>query len=268
MQPFRVAAVAAVCAAALAAVAVPQLTRAVESRVLAVAPPLRARHRGQVDVAVVLGFALERDGAPTKALRRRVSAGVALFEEGLAGALVFTGGHPGDGLHRRGNRSEAEIMKECGLDLLEQDLLESAEQNWILEDESTSTRENALFTLRKLWAHPLCAGASPGASDPITVAIVTSPFHQRRSLLTFERAYRDLTAQASEVRPSSRSAPRLTDALTSSPDPCLPPLPPRQPLREMRFQVASVKHEEEDHLTISVLREGAAIFYYKVRGWL
>ena len=33
-------------------------------------------------------------------------------------------------------------------------------------------------------------------------------------------------------------------------------------------QVASVKHEEEDHLTISVLREGAAIFYYKVRGWL
>ena len=36
----------------------------------------------------------------------------------------------------------------------------------------------------------------------------------------------------------------------------------------MRFQVASVKQEEEDHLTISVLHEGAAILYYKVRGWL
>ena len=93
-------------------------------------------------------------------------------------------------------------MKECGLELLEQNRLESAEQNWLLEDESTSTRENALFTLRKLWSHPLCAGASP-TPDPITIAIVTSPFHQRRSLLTFERAYRDLTAQTSEVRPSS-----------------------------------------------------------------
>ena len=58
-------------------------------------------------------------------------------------------------------------------------------RRWLNEEASTSTRENAVFSLQM--------AQERGWSS---VLVVTSPFHQRRSQLTFLKAAKDLGIQA------------------------------------------------------------------------
>jgi uncharacterized SAM-binding protein YcdF (DUF218 family) len=70
-----------------------------------------------VDAAVVLGYALRRDGTPTAALSRRVKAGVALWRSRAAGGrLVFSGAAPSRQLAKESNRpTEAAVMARAAL---------------------------------------------------------------------------------------------------------------------------------------------------------
>ena len=219
---WRAVAIAMVAAAALVT---PLATRMAE-KWLAVGSPPASPGPEKDTVAVVLGYALERDGTPIPELRDRVKQGVSLFVRGDARRVVFSGGHPGGGL--RGNKSEAEVMAEYATGLLGSK--EKEKERWLLEDESTSTRTNAIFTIQKLWA-------LPPPPRPLVVYIVTSPFHQRRSLLVFRQAHRELSSGAAF---------------------------------EMSFEAAWWKDQEEAaHSPLLVLRELAAMAYYgAIRGWL
>ena len=217
---WRAVAIAMVAAAALVT---PLATRMAE-KWLAVGSPPASPGPEKDTVAVVLGYALERDGTPSPELRDRVKQGVSLFVRGDARRVVFSGGHPGGGL--RGNKSEAEVMAEYATGLLGS----KEKERWLLEHESTSTRTNAIFTIQKLWD-------LPPPPRPLVVYIVTSPFHQRRSLLVFRQAHRELSSGAAF---------------------------------EMSFEAAWWKDQEEAaHSPLLVLRELAAMAYYgAIRGWL
>ena len=257
---------AGACALVVAVAALlPPLARRVERSCLEIGEDLTNKRLDEVpslDVVVVLGYALERDGSPTAQLKDRVDAGVKLYVESSANTwLVFSGGHPGDGKGKRGNKSEAESMNAHALNTLtsllhekqergngderggegREKLLERAKRDWFLEDASTSTRENALFTLKQMVSeHP-----KGGVGDSkVQVAIVTSPFHQYRSLLTFEKAYKQLE-RAGEIQ-------------------C-----------HVGLSVAKVEEKERGSSfayellhSHNVVREIAAIAYYTLRGWL
>lgn len=114
---------------------------------------------GAFDAIVVLGCAVDAQGTPSPALKRRVEAGAALFHVGRAPILALTGGRV------RGRPAEAPGMAawaaRAGV----------PRGAMVLEDKSRSTRENAAFTARLL----------PGAS----VLIVTDSWHLPRARRLF-----------------------------------------------------------------------------------
>ena len=65
------------------------------------------------------------------------------------------------------------------------DFVSTCMRRWLNEEASTSTRENAVFSLQM--------AQERGWSS---VLVVTSPFHQRRSQWTFLKAAKDLGLQA------------------------------------------------------------------------
>ena len=121
-----------------------------------------------VDAVVVLGYVLARDGTPSAALEHRVRSAVREWERasreseegeeregggGTRAKLVFSGGHPGSG--QRGPRSEAAAMAGLASELLmlpsrPPPLLGGRKADWILEEASTSTWENAVESLELL----------------------------------------------------------------------------------------------------------------------
>lgn len=114
------------------------------------------------DVIVVMGTGIRRDGRPSPSLRRRVAHGVQLFNQGIAGRLIFTGGlgkYPPTEAHAMMNLA---LQAEVPLEKI------------ILEERSTSTYTNARFTARimrqKNWK---------------TALVVSDTFHLPRSLMTF-----------------------------------------------------------------------------------
>ena len=134
------------------------------------------------DAIIVLGYALFHDGTPTEPLKGRVMAGVELLEKKVAPRIIVSGSHtcPKEGLRCD---TEANVMMRWAAsqqgertDALDSDM-------WWKEEKSTSTRENAVFSLELLKER---LGGSARS-----VVIVTSPFHQRRSLWTFERAAKE-----------------------------------------------------------------------------
>ena len=135
--------------------------------------------------AVVLGFALDRAGRPSPPLEARVREGVQLLRAGRVDRLVFSGGHPGGGL--RGGVSEAEVMKGFAEEAMAGALPRGAA---VLENRSTSTRENALFSLEAL------AEGGGGGSGVGEVVVVTSGFHQWRARRAFLRAALQLNLPA------------------------------------------------------------------------
>ena len=121
-------------------------------------------HFGQRDravaaeVVVVLGARVLPGGEPSPALRARVERAVALYHQGLAPRLLFSGGV---GLHPP---SEAHVMRELAL------RLGVPARACLLEDQSRSTEENARGCARVL-----------GALGARRVVVVSDPFHLLRA---------------------------------------------------------------------------------------
>ncbi|GIL75836.1 hypothetical protein Vretimale_5549 [Volvox reticuliferus] len=137
------------------------------------------------DVAIVLGYALFRNGSLTEPLKGRVQAGVDAFRQGRARHLLFSGSHPGGVVVRR---TEANVMREYAEGLMPGGRQAVPANRWLEEDASTSTYENALFSLaicqQKGWK---------------TLLVVTSPFHQLRSELVFRKLVSELAAKGAAV---------------------------------------------------------------------
>lgn len=116
------------------------------------------RH-SQADAAIVLGAAVY-GVRPSPLYRARLEHAVALYQEGVVPKLIFTGG-----VGWRDTVSEAEVGREFAL---AHGIPESA---ILIEPTSTSTRENLYHLLPLLQEQQINK-----------VAIVTTPFHIKRSL--------------------------------------------------------------------------------------
>jgi len=144
---------------------------------------VHSQSHGLPDVVIILGYALYKDGSCSAPLQTRVEAGVRAWER-LAGqrphtALIFSGAHPGDGLRRH---SEANAMLTHAMVVKQHENgSKQPHVQWLLEQRSISTRENAMFSLQIVKEH--------GWHN---ILVVTNQFHQRRSLLTFKKAACDL----------------------------------------------------------------------------
>jgi uncharacterized SAM-binding protein YcdF (DUF218 family) len=129
---------------------------------------------GSRDAVVVLGHRPARDAHGLEAeTEARVSRGIALYREGKAPRLVFTGGHTSPGA------SEAEIM---GAYAESQGVPAQALR---LETHSHDTIENARFTVDLL--------SSELARAP-RVLLVTSDYHVKRASALFRCAGADVTS--------------------------------------------------------------------------
>lgn len=95
----------------------------------------RADRAAHADVIIILGSGLNADGEPGPAMRRRVGRGAELWREGYAPYVLCSGG-----VGLRQTRSEADACAAL--------LRSHGVPDWaiILEDQSRSTEENALFT--------------------------------------------------------------------------------------------------------------------------
>lgn len=116
------------------------------------------------DVIIILGSGLRRDGRAGDALWRRSLWGAEIYEQGLAEAIICTGG-----IGRGQTRSESEVCKQI---LMEEGVPESA---IFIEKSSHSTEENALY------AHQIMD--EKGWKDAI---IVTDSFHMLRASWIFD----------------------------------------------------------------------------------
>lgn len=110
------------------------------------------------DVLVVLGARVLPGGEPSAALRARVEKAVALYRQGLAPRLLFSGG---EGVHPP---SEARVMLELALGL------GVPSEACLLEERSHSTEQNARFSSELL--------RSLGARR---VVVVSDPYHLLRA---------------------------------------------------------------------------------------
>lgn len=110
------------------------------------------------EVVVVLGARVLPGGEPSPALRARVERAVALYHQGLAPRLLFSGGvgaHP---------PAEAHVMRALAVGL------GVPEHACLLEDESRSTEENARLCARVL-----------GRLGLRRVVVVSDAFHLLRA---------------------------------------------------------------------------------------
>ena len=132
------------------------------------------------DVIVVLGNRppTDADGNVMPETRRRVEAGVELFEAGLAEGMVMSGGPAPHG------RVEAEVMRDLAVEL---GVPASAIR---IEGRSRDTIENARNTLALL-----CDGPRPCCPS---IIVVSSPYHLRRARYLFECAGARVQTAASE----------------------------------------------------------------------
>lgn len=99
-------------------------------------------HAENADVIIVLGAGLNRSGRPGWALTRRAEFGAELWQEGKAHIVICTGAQA-----ENYPRSEADACKEL---LLKNGVSESA---IVMEDQSHSTEENALYSHEIMQQH-------------------------------------------------------------------------------------------------------------------
>ncbi|KAJ1640464.1 DUF218 domain-containing protein [Pavlovales sp. CCMP2436] len=136
------------------------------------------------DSIVVLGYSCDHvRGIPSPTLALRVEAALSLWRR-TGASLVFSGG-AGEQV-RAGLPTEADIMASYAGTLL---ATGEPPPRILLERKSTSTRENALFSLPTLDC----------SRTKRTVVIVTSTFHQWRARRVFQAAARTLGLQGCQV---------------------------------------------------------------------
>lgn len=114
---------------------------------------------------VILGYALADDGTMKQTLIERLNAGLKIAERYPNSKIIVSGGVPKQGVTEASAMSEWLISK--GID----------KERIILEDKSTDTVENGLFSTAKL--------EDAGLKD---VTLVTSASHMRRALTVFNEA--------------------------------------------------------------------------------
>ena len=105
---------------------------------------------------IVLGLALENGKAP-KDLEYRVDTAYKYKKENPEALLILTGGNPGED-----GRTEAEVMQEM---LLAKGV---AEEDLILEDKASNTRENFKNSIKKM-------------PDNVKIALITNNYHMNRA---------------------------------------------------------------------------------------
>jgi uncharacterized SAM-binding protein YcdF (DUF218 family) len=232
------------------------------------------------DAIVVLGHSIShRRAVPSPWLAHRLEMALQLccFHDpaNSIGTIIFSGGradYVGIGL-----RSEAWGMAHLFRRRWEEGpYAECAKRRpmpkIVLEEHSTSTRENARFTLEWIIANdwskaktagPQERGSSAEAQDvslkPLTnLVIVTNGFHQYRSLKVFEEVERSRAWEYDKIRKE------LSDHTLNSP-------PILVPLYDYRFNftMAPTAKEEMEMLQQSHFWiEMATIAYYRMRRWI
>ena len=152
----------------------------------------RERRPGIVDALIVPGCAVRPDGTPSGSLRRRTERAVALWHEGVAPTLVLTGG--------LGRFPPAEATAAAAL--AQAKGVPSAAL--ILEDQSTTTAENAACSARLL-----------DEPSRMSVLIVTDCFHTWRCTQLFRRHFGCVVAMGTvpPFRPRVRGALREVAAI-------------------------------------------------------
>ena len=116
------------------------------------------------DVIIVLGAGLRHDGRPSWALTRRSRQGAELWKQGIAPTILCTGG-----MAESYPRTEASACREI---LLAAGVPASA---ILLEEQSRSTEENAIYSKRIL-----------DARDLGTAVLVSDSFHMLRASWLFQ----------------------------------------------------------------------------------
>ena len=115
----------------------------------------------EAEYAVVLGASVHEDGGPSRIMKRRLSAALELMEKNPDVVVILSGGQGDDE-----PISEAQCMYDTIVSM------GADSSRLILEDQSTTTRENLILS-RKI------IDAAGGTDRPL--AIVTSEFHQARA---------------------------------------------------------------------------------------
>lgn len=141
---------------------------------------------GDFEAIVVAGCAVEPDGTPSNALRRRTERAAELWHDGLAPVIVISGGGAE-------GPSEAEVAAELARELA------IPETALLLETRSTSTWENALFTSE--------------AFGYRRIVVVTDTYHAFRAGRVFRRHFEDVQVATSRSSFSSRVHGALREVL-------------------------------------------------------
>ncbi len=113
------------------------------------------------EYAVVLGAAVRQDGRASRIMGQRLQAALELMERNPQVTVILSGGQGGD---------EPVSEARCMYDTLVS--MGAPAERLLLEEQSTTTRENLLFSRELIEARG-------GTRRP--VALVTSEFHQRRA---------------------------------------------------------------------------------------
>eukprot|EP01027_Heterolobosea_sp_BB2_P010018 GEZU01014750.1.p1 GENE.GEZU01014750.1~~GEZU01014750.1.p1 ORF type:complete len:277 (-),score=29.31 GEZU01014750.1:20-850(-) len=204
------------------------------------------------DAIIVLGYSVTSDALPTPRLVERLETALRLYNSGVAKHIIVSGGYP-----RGKNFSEASVMAKWLLDRLPppspttEELLDPPHDVdvgagvVILEEKSTSTRENAVFSLeiaqQRNWKR---------------LVVVTNHFHQLRSRLAFEKCIKEITPDHKGAVEDSwmvTMASISTTGIDSS---------------DLQCDPSSISFREILRREHDFIRELAAFALYTVRGWL
>ena len=126
----------------------------------------------KADVVIVPGYRLSQDASPSPLLAQRIAHAVVQASEHRC-SLLFTGGVPPE---HPGTSEGQEMLKHA--QLCHPSALHKI-RRVLIENRSTTTRENALFSIALLLSQ------TPRAKR---LLIVTNQFHQRRACGAFARA--------------------------------------------------------------------------------
>ncbi|KAJ9509205.1 hypothetical protein QJQ45_001488 [Haematococcus lacustris] len=137
----------------------------------------------QFDVAVVLGYALFRNGSLTTPLKARVQEGVRLWQEGAAAHIIWSGAQPGP---EAGPSSEASAMAAWALALLPSpSTIQSEEEKQEKQEEEEQQQGQGDGSAQ-------CPDGQQLPRRWTRILVVTNTFHQLRARLVFLKALQEL----------------------------------------------------------------------------